>query len=106
MKTAIFTVALSILLTPLYAQKKMTLTDCMKYAIEHSTTVQQKEISVEDARQNYIGAIASAIPSISASTGGTLNYGRSIDPWINTYTTSSTFNNSYSLSGSLTVFNG
>ena len=106
MKTAIFTVALSILLTPLYAQKKMTLTDCMKYAIEHSTTVQQKEISVEDARQNYIGAIASAMPSISASTGGTLNYGRSIDPGTNTYTTTSTFNNSYSLSGSLTVFNG
>ena len=46
------------------------------------------------------------MPSISASTGGTLNYGRSIDPGTNTYTTTSTFNNSYSLSGSLTVFNG
>lgn len=106
MKTALLTLTVSILLTPLYAQEKMTLEACMKYAIEHSTSVQQQEIAIEDARQNYIGAVASAMPSINASTGGTMNYGRSIDPETNTYTTTSTFNNSYSLSGSLTVFNG
>lgn len=106
MKTALLTLTVSILLTPLYAQEKMTLEACMKYAIEHSTSVQQQEIALEDARQNYIGAVASAMPSINASTGGTMNYGRSIDPATNTYTTTSTFNNSYSLSGSLTVFNG
>lgn len=106
MKTAFLTLTVSILLTPLYAQEKMTLEACMKYAIEHSTSVQQQEIALEDARQNYIGAVASAMPSINASTGGTMNYGRSIDPETNTYTTTSTFNNSYSLSGSLTVFNG
>ena len=106
MKTALLTLAVSILLTPLYAQEKMTLEACMKYAIEHSTSVQQQEIALEDARQNYIGAVASAMPSINASTGGTMNYCRSIDPETNTYTTTSTFNNSYSLSGSLTVFNG
>ena len=106
MKTALLTLAVSILLTPLYGQEKMTLEACMKYAIEHSTSVQQQEIALEDARQNYIGAVASAMPSINASTGGTMNYGRSIDPATNTYTTTSTFNNSYSLSGSLTVFNG
>lgn len=106
METALLTLAVSILLTPLYAQEKMTLEACMKYAIEHSTSVQQQEIALEDARQNYIGAVASAMPSINASTGGTMNYGRSIDPETNTYTTTSTFNNSYSLSGSLTVFNG
>ncbi len=106
MKTALLTLAVSILLTPLYAQEKMTLEACMKYAIEHSTSVQQQEIALEDARQNYIGAVASAMPSINASTGGTMNYGRSIDPETNTYTTTSTFNNSYNLSGSLTVFNG
>ena len=106
MKTALLTLAVSILLTPLYAQEKMTLEACMKYAIEHTTSVQQQEIALEDARQNYIGAVASAMPSINASTGGTMNYGRSIDPATNTYTTTSTFNNSYSLSGSLTVFNG
>lgn len=106
MKTALLTLAVSILLTPLYAQEKMTLEACMKYAIKHSTSVQQQEIALEDARQNYIGAVASTMPSINASTGGTMNYGRSIDPETNTYTTTSTFNNSYSLSGSLTVFNG
>ena len=52
MKTALLTLAVSILLTPLYAQEKMTLEACMKYAIEHSTSVQQQEIALEDARQN------------------------------------------------------
>ena len=72
MKTALLTLAVSILLTPLYAQEKMTLEACMKYAIEHTTSVQQQEIALEDARQNYIGAVASAMPSIIASTADAL----------------------------------
>lgn len=106
MKRVFFTIAVSILLTPLHAQERMSLEDCMAYAVEHSTEVGQTVNSLEGTRQDYIEAVASALPSVSASTGGNMNFGRSIDPETNVYTTTSTFSNSYSLSASITVFNG
>ena len=106
MKKAFFTFAVSILLTPLHAQEPMSLEDCMAYAVEHSTTVGQQVNSLESSRQDYISAVASALPSIGASTGGNVSFGRSIDPETNTYTTTSTFSNSYGISASMTVFNG
>ena len=84
----------------------MSLEDCMAYAVEHSTTVGQQVNSLESSRQDYISAVASALPSIGASTGGNVSFGRSIDPETNTYTTTSTFSNSYGISASMTVFNG
>ena len=106
MKKAFFTFAVSILLTPLHAQEPMSLEDCMAYAVEHSTSVGQQVNSLESSRQDYISAVASALPSIGASTGGNVSFGRSIDPETNTYTTTSTFSNSYGISASMTVFNG
>ena len=106
MKKAFFTFAVSILLTPLHAQEPMSLEDCMAYAVEHSTTVGQQVNSLESSRQDYISAVASALPSIEASTGGNVSFGRSIDPETNTYTDVSNFDNSYSLSGQMPVFAG
>lgn len=106
MKKAFFTLAVSILLIPSQAQERMSLEDCMAYAVEHSTAVGQTANTLEGTRQDYIEAVASALPSVSASTGGNMNFGRSIDPETNVYTTTSTFSNSYSLSASITVFNG
>ncbi len=105
MKKPLLTFMVSILLTPLYSQK-LTLEDCMAYAVEHSTTVGQKENALASSRENYIGAVASMMPSVGASTGGSFNFGRSVDPETNTYTTVSTFSNSYSISAGMTIFSG
>lgn len=106
MKKAFFTLAVSILLIPSQAQERMSLEDCMAYAVDHSTSVGQQVNSLESTRQDYIGAVASALPSVGASTGGNMSFGRSIDPETNTYTTTSTFSNSYGISASVSVFNG
>ncbi len=90
----------------LSAQQPMTLDDCMAYAVEHSTTVGQKRNVLGAARTDYAQAIASALPSISASAGATNNFGRSIDPETNTYNNVQTFNNSYNIGASMPVFAG
>lgn len=105
MKKTVLTIIVSILFTPLYSQR-LSLEECMAYAVEHSTSVGQRANSLASAREDYISAVASALPSVSAGSGGSLGFGRSVDPETNTYTTVSTFSNSYSISASLTLFSG
>ena len=73
--------------------RTMTLRDCMEYAMEYST-------------KNEIQRLDNADPSVSAGTYAYSNFGRAVDPETNTYTNTTSFNNGYSLSASITLFNG
>lgn len=88
------------------AEGKMTLDDCMRYAVENSFKAQNSEIDRRNAEQRYKNAIASHFPSVSGSVGGSANFGRGIDPETNSYISTSTFNNSVGVNSSMTVFNG
>ena len=84
----------------------MTMDDCMLYAVNHSVSVGKQENVLDDARSNYRQSVASLFPSVSAGVSASTNFGRSIDPETNSYTTVSTFGNSYSLSASMPLFAG
>ena len=86
--------------------EKLTLDDCMRYAVENSTTVGQKKLALDDRKADQSEAIGSLFPSISASVGGVMNFGRGVDPATNSYTNVTTFSNSYGLSGSMKLFDG
>ena len=86
--------------------QKMTMDECMSYAVEHSVSVGKQENVLDNARMNYEQSIASLFPSVSASVSASTNFGRSIDPETNNYTTVSTFGNSYGLSASMPLFAG
>lgn len=84
----------------------MTLDECMRYAVEHSTAVNKQLFTNDTYRQDVTEALASLFPSVDARVNTSNNYGRSIDPETNAYTTTSTFSNGYSVSGSMPVFAG
>ena len=84
----------------------MTMEECMAYAVEHSLSVGRQELNLDNAKMNYRESIASLFPSVSAGVSASTNFGRSIDPETNNYTTVSTFSNSYSLSASMPIFAG
>ena len=110
MKQLIFTVLVSnfltlVCITNAQAQR-LTLDECMHYAVENSTTVGQKNLTLDDRKANHTEAVALLFPSINGSVGGSVNFGRGIDPATNSYTNVTTFSNSYGISGSLTLFDG
>ena len=110
MKQLILTVLVSnfltlVCITNAQAQR-LTLEECMRYAVENSTTVGQKSLALDDRKANHAEAVASLFPSINGSVGGAVNFGRGIDPATNSYTNVTTFSNSYGISGSLTLFDG
>lgn len=91
----------------LLAQQIMSLRECVEYAIEHSVNVEIGRIDVDDARIARREAILKAFtPSIQGGTYAYLNFGRSVDPETNTYMSTTSFNNGYSVSGNIVLFNG
>ena len=85
----------------------MTLKECMEYAVANSTRMKISNADISDARIQRRNAILQAFtPSVSAGTYAYYNFGRSVDPETNTYKSTTSFQNGYSASGSLTLFNG
>ena len=91
----------------LNGQTIMSLRDCMQYAINHSSQIEIQQANIDDARLSRRDAILKTFtPSISGGSYAYLNFGRSVDPETNTYLSTTSFNNGYSVAGSLVLFNG
>ena len=87
--------------------QEMTLHDCMEYAISNSTKMRIRQAETGDARITRRDALLSVfLPSISAGTSASYNFGRNIDPETNTYINTVSFSNGYSVSAGITLFNG
>ena len=83
-----------------------SLDKCIEYAMTHAIDIRKKTVETDNARQDRGAALAGFIPTVSASVGAQFSWGRNVDPETNTYNTITTFNNSYSLGGSVTLFDG
>ncbi|MCM1224344.1 MAG: TolC family protein [Lachnospiraceae bacterium] len=88
------------------AQESWSIDRCIDYAIANSTGVKKAQLSQSTRKAEYLEAIGSFLPGISASSSVQWNWGRNIDPETNTYNTVTTFNNGYGLYASLTLFDG
>ena len=97
---------MSIFLTLMCKAQTLTIDDCMRYAVEHSTTVGKQRLSADDNQANYNEAVASLFPSLNADVGASTNFGRGIDPATNSYTNVTTFSNSYGVSLQMALFDG
>ena len=87
--------------------KTMTLRECMEYAISNSTQVRIQQSKNDDARLDRRDAILGAFtPSVDGNSYGYYRWGRSIDPETNTYVTTTSLNQGFSVSAGITVFNG
>ena len=83
-----------------------TLDRCIEYAMTHATDIRKKRVEADNARQDRGTAVGGFMPMVSANVGAQFSWGRNVDPETNTYNTITTFNNSYSVGGSLTLFDG
>ena len=102
----IFVVGYIAVCLQLAAQDMWSVDRCMAYAIEHNRTVRQRNYEVDNYKIDRMNAIGNFLPGINGSSSFQYSWGRSVDPETNTYNNISTFNNSYMLEASLTVFNG
>jgi outer membrane protein TolC len=91
----------------LYAQEKAwTVDDCMRYAVEHSTKRAKQEAQNEIYKQNRVEAIGGLLPTLNASSDGSMSFGRVLDKDTYKYVNQNTLYNEYVLSSSLLLFDG
>lgn len=95
------------------APKQWTLRDCIDYALEHNITIQRNRISAESAQEDVKTAKADFLPSLSGnisqrvvnrpnSARGTIISGDNIT----TSESKTSYNGSYGIDASWTVYNG
>ncbi len=88
------------------AQDTWTLEECITYAIEQSLTVEQAEINLQSAGVNQKEAKSSRWPSLNASMGTGMNFGRVINPSTNSFETDNSIFSNYGVSSGVSIFAG
>lgn len=89
------------------SKTRMSLHDCMEYAVSNSTKMRIQEADRNDEQWQRRQAIMRAFtPSVDAQTYAYNQYGRNLDPETNIYNNVTTFHNGYSVSAGITLFDG
>jgi len=102
--TSLFTALL--LSTGMSAQETWSLERCIQYAQENNLTVQQAQANVRTALLAERQAKASRLPNVSASFNAGEQFGRTIDPTSNQFSTVATGYNSIGVNAGVNLFNG
>ena len=99
-------IALSFLSFDLQGQKRLSLQECISLALDKSLTLQEAELSIENAEINQAQAKANRYPNLNGFGGLNYNFGRSIDPTSNEFITSPFTSNNYGLSSNVLIYGG
>lgn len=91
---------------PAYSSGPWSMQSCVRHALEHSHDLKIQTWNIKSQKTNLTEAYTAFLPSLSAGSGLSYSFGRSVDPGTNTYSTVSNLNNNYSASLSLPLFKG
>lgn len=83
-----------------------TLRECVDYALAQSLTVKRSELDVEGTQIDHNLARWQMVPTLNASASHGLNWGRSINPVTNLFTTQEIQSNQLAAQSGVTLFNG
>ncbi len=96
-----------------YAQKKWTLQECLDYAIANNIQIQQKKLAAASSHEDVLQSRSALFPSVSFSTNQNISWRPFAESTINLTNGSMTtsrntvsYNGSYGINASWTVWNG
>lgn len=88
------------------AQVSLSLEDCIGLALKNNLTVQRAYLNAELAEQDLVGAKGQHLPSVNLFLNSDLNFGRTIDPFTNTFATDEVRSDAYGIQGRWDIFSG
>ncbi|HHT33865.1 MAG TPA: TolC family protein [Bacteroidales bacterium] len=92
-------------ITPLAAQKRYTLMECIETALENNRNIKQQELSRRQREIAYSQARADLLPSLNASAGQNFVFGRSIG-LDNVYQNTNSSQTNFGIGADITLFDG
>ncbi len=90
----------------LFSQEAWTLDECVAHALTHNLQLKDFSYTSDAGRESYKQSVRNLLPSVSASSSYTINFGRSTDPFTNDVVTTEFFSNPFSLDGFIDLFQG
>ncbi len=106
MKTKIILFIAVITSLSAFSQKKWTLKECVDHALENNITIKQNKLNIDLQEENVLSSKGNFLPTVSANTGGNLNFGSGFDPVSQNRIATSIFGGSFGVSSGVTIFNG
>ncbi len=86
--------------------RMMTLRECIDVAIENNLNVKRARLSVEGSKVNLSESRASRLPNANVNWNYGINWGRSIDPTTNQFTTDQINSSGLGATSNVILFNG
>lgn len=90
----------------LSAQEKWSLEKCIEAAIKNNLNVQRAHLNVKLAESSYLNQKGLFLPTVNGFIRSDLNFGRTIDPFTNTFATDEVRSDAYGIQGNWELFNG
>ena len=87
-------------------EKKWTLNECVKHALENNISIKQSELDLESAQYDKRDAIGKFIPSLNGSASYSANTGANINPVTNQFENEVFTSFTTGFNSSLTLFDG
>ena len=88
------------------AQDNWDLERCITTAIENNLDVQRSSLQVGLAEQNLTGSKGAYLPSANLFLNSNMNFGRTVDPFTNTFATDKVRSDAYGINANWQIFNG
>ena len=85
---------------------KMSLQDCIDYALKNNVKLKISNLNIERGANTLEQSKAARLPNLNASAGHGWNFGRSVDPFTNAFTSEPVSSSNGSLSAGVTLFSG
>ena len=91
-----------------YAQdiQSWSLEKCIDHAKTNNIQIKQSKLSIDLARENLLQSKANTLPSINARMSHNYNFGRTVDPFTNSFVTEQLQSNNFSINGNVMLFEG
>ncbi|MGP8217156.1 MAG: TolC family protein [Bacteroidia bacterium] len=83
-----------------------SLNQCINYAWKHNLSIKQAEVNRDIAQNNVTSSKANILPSFNGLISNTWNYGRTIDPFTNTFANSQVLSQDFYVSTAFTIWGG
>lgn len=88
------------------AQSSYTLQQCIDSALANNIPVKQSVLAAQMAEVNWRQSRSNLLPNLNAELNQGANFGRSIDPFTNTYVNQNVNTANYGISSGVVLFNG